>query len=336
MAAQPNIVVIGGGTGSYTLLRSLKRLTPNITALVNMADDGGSTGVLRDELGVLPPGDVRQCLVALSEAPEELRDLFSYRFAKGSFEGHSFGNIFLSAVEKMTDDFNDAVRIAGDVLRITGRVLPISLDNHQLVLTQAGQRVVGQNQVSNTKLIGRPQLFLAPEANLNPVAAQAIAKADLVVIAPGLLYGSLVPALLVKGLAEALHQSAAKVAYVCNLVNNADQTPDFMAHDYAQEIERFITVGGHREGPGGLDFVLYNTDIPDKGLLQKYAVLREYPVLFDIDKLNAASYKAIPGNFLSHEARKQDPNDTLIVRSLIRHDGEAVANVLRSLLPAPL
>ncbi len=145
----PKITLIGGGTGSYTLLQSLKSLTPNITALVNMADDGGSTGVLRDELGVLPPGDVRQCLVALSDAPQELRDLFNFRFSGGSLDGHSFGNIFLSAVEKMTDNFEDSVRIAGDVLRIAGRVLPMTLDNCQLVMSKGRIPLCRANELSN-------------------------------------------------------------------------------------------------------------------------------------------------------------------------------------------
>jgi uncharacterized cofD-like protein len=318
---QPNIVVIGGGTGSFTLLRSLKKLTPNISALVNMADDGGSTGVLRDELGVLPPGDIRQCLVALSEAPEELRELFNFRFATGTFKGHSFGNIFLSAVEKMTDDFNDSVRIASDVLRITGRVLPITLDNHKLVLNQGSEKIVGEYLIGNTRLMRRPALSLEPEALLNPLAKQVIADADLIVIAPGNLYCSLVPALLVEGLPEALRQSKAKVAYVCNLVNKTDQTPDFMTHDYADEIERFL-------GPGVLDFMLYNTDLPDDDLLEKYAVMGEYPVLFDVEKLEKAPYEAVPGDFLSHAPQTRNANDSMILRSLIRHDGDAIAKML--------
>jgi uncharacterized cofD-like protein len=326
----PNLVVIGGGTGSFTLLQSLKKLTPNITALVNMADDGGSTGVLRDELGVLPPGDVRQCLVALSEAPEELRELFNFRFAKGTFEGHSFGNIFLSAVEKMTDDFSDAVRIAGDVLRITGRVLPITLDNHQLVLEQNGERVIGEFAISEALSLGQfniPNLSLEPVASINPLARQAILEAELVVIAPGNLYGSIAPALLVEGVAEALQQTSAKVAFVCNLVNKTKQTPDFQVHDYVAEIERFTS-------PGTVDFALFNTDIPNDDLLQRYALDGEYPVLFDTKKLDdeANTYEAVPGSFLSRAEHARNPNDTRIRRSLIRHDGEAIAKTLRDLL----
>jgi 2-phospho-L-lactate transferase/gluconeogenesis factor (CofD/UPF0052 family) len=352
---QPHIVVIGGGTGSFTLLRSLKKYSTNVTALVNMADDGGSTGVLRDELGVLPPGDIRQCLVALSEAPEELRELFNFRFATGTFEGHSFGNIFLSAVEKMTDNFDDAVRMASDVLRITGRVVPMTLDNHQLVLDKDGakitgefaiskvslnvtrdtpndtlkdepsERLTGQYKIVNTHLKDRPQLSLSPAAGINPVAKQAILDADLVVIAPGNLYGSIIPALLVDGVSEALQQTVAKVAFVCNLVNKAKQTPDYYVHDYVDEIERFA-------GAGSIDFALYNTDIPDDSLLERYALDGEYPVLYDTEKLSQAPYEAIPGSFLSRAEHARNPNDTRILRSLIRHDGEAIAKTLLSLI----
>lgn len=324
----PRIVVIGGGTGSFVLLSSLKKVTSNITALVTMSDDGGSTGVLRDELGVLPPGDIRQCLVALSEAPEELRELFNFRFPKGTFEGHSFGNIFLSAVEKMTDDFNESIRIAGDVLHITGRVMPITLDDHKLVLEQHGEKVVGEFRVAQTKLEALPVLSLEPEATLNLAARQAIEEAQLIVIAPGNLYGSLAPALLVTGLNEALKRSSAKLAYVANLVNKVNQTPDFMVHDYANEIERFI-------GVGRLDYVLYNSDIPDDDLLQRYAFENEYPVLFDLDTLNQATYEAIPGNFLSRARHMHNPNETRILRSLIRHDGRAIGKALKQLVQNP-
>lgn len=325
MTGQPKIVTIGGGTGNFTLLKSLKKFTPHITALVSMSDDGGSTGVLRDELGVLPPGDVRQCLVALSEAPEEVRELFNFRFAKGSLQGHSFGNIFLSAVEKMTDDFNQAVRMAGDVLQITGQVLPVSLDNHRLVLHQNGEKIVGEYRIAQTNLATRPQLALEPAAGLNPAARRAIMEADLVVVAPGNFYASLVPAFLVDGMREAIQQTTAQLAYVCNLVNKPGQTSDFSVADYANELERFV-------GRGMLDFVLYNTDVPEDSLLQRYAVDGEYPVMFDAAALAKATYEAIPGNFLSRAEQQRNANDTRIIRSLIRHDGDAIARTLLRLL----
>lgn len=321
----PAIVVIGGGTGSYTLLRSLKKLTPNITALVNMSDDGGSTGVLRDELGVLPPGDVRQCLVALSEAPQELRELFNFRFARGSLKGHSFGNLFLSAVEKMNDNFADAVRMASDVLRITGRVVPITLSDHHLVLVQDGMEVVGEYKICETELTGRPVLSLQPVVAINPVAYDAIVNADVIVIAPGNVYGSLAPALLVDGMRQAMTKTSAKIVYVCNLVNKSNQTPDFEVHDYALEIERFISAPV-------LDYVLYNVDLPSDEILKKYALSNEYPVTFSQDVLRSVHYEAIPGDFLSHAEHSRNAQDSRIVRSLIRHDAEAVTEALQTII----
>ncbi len=214
------IAVIGGGTGSFTLLSQLKRYTQNISALVNMADDGGSTGVLRDELGVLPPGDVRQCLVALGES-ERLRDLFSYRFEEGTFEGHAFGNLFLTALEKMTGSFASAVETAADVLKITGEVHPVTLDKVTLVMKQTngivteGEFKIGDADFGASK---RPEMTLVPDAALNPNARQSIMEADIVVIAPGNMYGSLAPALVVPGMSEALNATQAKKVYVCNLV----------------------------------------------------------------------------------------------------------------------
>lgn len=325
---QPKITLIGGGTGSYTLLRSLKQLTPNLTALVNMADDGGSTGVLRDELGVLPPGDVRQCLVALSDAPQELRDLFNFRFPNGTLAGHSFGNIFLSAVEKMTNDFQDSVRMASEVLRITGRVLPITLDDCQLLMSAGDLTVTGQRAIELTSLapLSRPIMSLAQPATCLDAANRAILDADLVIIAPGNLYASLAPALIVDGVGSALAQTSAKVIFVCNLINKPNHTADFAVHDYAQEIERFA-------GQPILDYVLYNQDTPTDWLLQRYALEREFPVLVDPEALKTASYQAVAGNFLSHKSIKRNPNDSFIKRSLIRHDAAAVVASIKELLP---
>lgn len=325
--SRPKIVVIGGGTGNFTLLRALKNKPCDITALVNMTDTGGSTGILRDELGVLPPGDIRQCLVALSDASEELRELFSFRFPEGAFGGHSFGNLFLSAVEKMTDNFSDAVRVASDVLRIKGRVLPITLQDCQLVLHEGSKRIVGQHVIEERTLQtgSRPVLSIEPAAYLEPAAGAAIKAADLIIIAPGNLYASLAPALLVQGVAEALHTATAKIAYVCNLVNKPHHTPQYAVHDYAAEIERFIA-------PASLSYVLYNTDQPTKHLLSRYALKGEYPVQVDQQKLTAAAYRAIPGKFLSHSRPVRAQNDTLIERSYIRHDTKQVAKALLSLL----
>ncbi|MCX6725033.1 MAG: YvcK family protein, partial [Candidatus Saccharibacteria bacterium] len=236
------IVVIGGGTGSFTLLSGLKQYANNITALVNMADDGGSSGLLRDELGVLPPGDIRQCLVALSDA-SQLRELFNYRFDEGTLKGHSFGNLFLSAVEKMTNNFQDSIDLASKVLRIQGTVLPITTDkSHLVIYDENGTKTKGEFKIGQMDFgkIRRPKIVLEPKAKITLAAEQAILEADVVVIAPGNLYGSLAPALIVDGVSKALVETNATIIYVCNLVTKPLQTDDFFVHDYVSEIERFI------------------------------------------------------------------------------------------------
>jgi len=318
---QPNIVVIGGGTGSFTLLSGLKRYTDNLTALVNMSDNGGSTGQLRDELGVLPPGDIRQCLVALSETAK-VRDLFSYRFDEGKLDGHSFGNLFISAVEKMTDSFEEAVAVASDVLRVKGKVVPMTLDNATLVaITKKGTKIVGEQNVSNMKLAElRPELSFEPRARINPSAEQAIVNADIVVIAPGNLYGSLAPALIIEGVGKALKETDARIVTVSNLVTKPGQTDDFTIKDYADEIERFC---GQK---GILDYVVFNTDQPTKRMLKKYVHDGEYPIEFDLDDMDQASYRVVGVPLIDKTPIPSDPKDKIAhVRSLIRHDSDVVA-----------
>ena len=234
------IAVIGGGTGSFTLLSALKDHTSQIAALVNMADDGGSTGQLRDELGALPPGDVRQCLVALSDSPK-VRDLFNYRFEEGTLQGHAFGNLFLTALEKMTGSFAEGVDLASEVLNIKGIVEPITLSNvHLAMKDEKGETVHGEFAIADRDFkSSRPEMWLEPLAEPNPRAIKAIETADIVVIAPGNLYGSLAPALIVPGIGEALERSSAFKVYVCNLVTKPGQTDGFKVSDFADEIERF-------------------------------------------------------------------------------------------------
>lgn len=309
----PKIVVIGGGTGSFELLSGLKKYTPNLTALVSMADDGGSTGVLRDEYGVLPPGDIRKCLVALSRTPE-LRNLFDYRFSDGGLAGHSFGNLFLSTVEKMAGDFARAVELAGKLLNITGRVLPITLDNVTLVIEEANGRITrGQSQLNDKTFafeVQRPTVRLEPEAHITPEAKQAILDADMIVIAPGSLYSSLAAALVVDGVAEAMAQSRAHKVFVCNLVSEHGQTDGFGVHDYAAEIERFL---GNKVQ---LDIVLYNTHEPAPALLKRYKEEDRTWVPFDETLLSKQHYIAIGDDFVA------DGNGQ---RTLIRHNPDKIA-----------
>lgn len=320
------IAVIGGGTGSFTLLSALKEHTSQIAALVNMADDGGSTGVLRDELGALPPGDVRQCLVALSTSPK-VRDLFDYRFEEGTFQGHSFGNILLSALEKVTGDFSEAVETASEILRVNGTVIPATLDDVRLKLEWPevsvvlnGERVIDADYFKNDPR--KAILSLTPTANANPMALKAIEEADLIVIAPGDLYTSLGPLLVIDGIGEALIKSPAKKIYVSNLVTKRGQTEGFAVSDHADEIERFA-------GGPFLDYVLFNYQQPDEQLAERYkeqegALL----VAIDHDKLADKHYVAVGGNFLGLVAERHTADVLPVTRSLIRHDSASVANAI--------
>ena len=321
----PRIVVIGGGTGSFTLLQALKWTTPNLTALVNMADDGGSSGMLRDELGVLPPGDVRQCLVALSRSPK-IRDLFGYRFEEGTLEGHSFGNLFLTALEKLTGSFAEAVETASEVLNITGKVLPITLDNVRLVLKASdGFTVRGEGKIDVlhfSKPGHKPELSLDPRAAINPEAREALLDAELIVIAPGDIYTSIGPLLIVDGVAEALRQTKARVAYVCNLVVKPGQTNGMSVADHAAEIERFA-------GSPVLDYVLYNTAEPPLAMLEHYVHDQEFLVEIKPKQLKKATYQALGYPLIASRQATIDPHDKLAAhRSLIRHDATAVAAAL--------
>ena len=316
-------VVIGGGTGSFTLLTGLKRYTRDITALVNMADDGGSTGQLRDELGVLPPGDVRQCLVALSESPK-VRDLFNHRFSDGTLKGHAFGNLFLAALEDMTGSFVEGVDLASEVLNITGRVEPVTLTNVTLCAEgRNGSTVKGEFTIAHSDIAKQPRVWLEPEAVANPSAITAIEQADIVVIAPGNLYGSLAPALVVPGIGEALEKTSARCVYVSNLVTKPGPTAGLMVHDFADEIERFA-------GNKFLDYVLYNTAEPSATLLKKYAHEGEYAVAVNDNKLKKRHYSAKGFDMLARKvwtnAQASDPIAS--VRSFIRHDSDAVARQL--------
>jgi uncharacterized cofD-like protein len=323
------IVVIGGGTGSFTVLSALKPHRHDLTAIVSMADDGGSTGVLRDELGVLPPGDVRQCLVALSESPK-VRDLFNYRFEEGTFSGHSFGNLLLTALEKVTGSFAEAVETASEILRVDGRVIPATLDNVRLKMSWGNESVTlhGERVIDEDVFAHDPRkavLSLEPKATANPSALQAIAEADLIVIAPGDLYTSLGPLLVIDGFGQALADTAAKVVYVCNLVTKHGQTDGFSVADHAAEIERFA-------GGSILDTVLYNTTEPVAELQHKYEDEQAYTVQATGHRSQDVHYKLIGGDYLGQMKDKTAADKLPVTRGFIRHDEEKLGIAISGML----
>ena len=240
---KPKIVVVGGGTGSFTVLTGLKRYPVDLTAVVAMTDSGGSSGVLRDEFGHLPPGDVRQCLIALSpdERPTQtLRDLFSYRFDKGAgLDGHSFGNLFLTALTEITGGADKAIAEAGRILGIVGQVLPVTLTNAQLCARlEDGSEIVGEANIDVRKAGATSSIdyvYLTPKALAHPPAVQALEEAAAIVIGPGDLYTSLIPNLLVEGVPEAIERSRAKVVFVCNLMTKRGESDGYKASDFVGE-----------------------------------------------------------------------------------------------------
>ncbi len=317
-------VVMGGGTGTFTVLSSLKNYLSDISAVIAMSDNGGSTGALRDELGVLPPGDVRQCLVALSSSSETMRELFTYRFPEGTFKGHSFGNLFLSALEKITGNFSKAVEAAGEVLHISGKVIPVTTDNtHLHAVWKNGDLTKGQIGIRTAQVAGsgNPMLSLSPAATLNPAAKRAIEEADLVILGPGNLHSSLIPILLVKGMKEALAKTAAKKIYVCNLMTQKGETENYSVADFVSEIERYA-------GAGAFDYVVYNTGMPPKNLIAKYAAEGERPVAARAEEFVGMDYSALGEDLIAAKLAKPNKADLLpLKRTLVRHDGDKLARL---------
>ncbi|HEY9585349.1 MAG TPA: gluconeogenesis factor YvcK family protein [Candidatus Paceibacterota bacterium] len=353
--ANKSVVIIGGGTGTFTVLSGLKHYGVDLTAVVTMADDGGSTGRLRDEFGVLPPGDLRQCLVALSEADQVMRKLFNYRFDKGELAGHAFGNIFISTLEKVTGSLDRALDVAGRILNIRGRVIPVTLSKVSLVAELKNGKVLhGESALSDYQLVSRfgvKKIFLTPKAKANPKALRAIKEADLIVVGPGNLYASLIPNFLVAGIGRALIASKAKKVYVANLMNKNGHTDDFLVSDYVRVLEAAVgspARGRPRAGKKGVfDAVVYNTKKPAGALLRKYADEGE-PVVCGPKSAFGRSDERFPRNRFSPECLKGDfeligtnlladdlaktAKKDMLRRTLIRHDSEKLAKVLMSLI----
>jgi len=299
----PRIVAIGGGTGLSSLLRGLKTYTSNLSVIVTVADDGGSSGRLRDEYRVLPPGDFRQCLIALADAEPLMKQLFDHRFKEGSLDGHSFGNLFIMAMADVTGNFEHALRESGKVLAVKGTIVPSTLQDVTLVASINGSNVEGESKIP--KQNGRiSQVFLKPDgAQVNPEAAQAILNAELVVIGPGSLYTSILPNLLVEGMVEAIKASPALKVLVCNLASQHGETDGYAVGDYIRVIHDHV-------GSNLFDFVLVNSNhshMPTGGQSQ---------VIFKAD--DAAGHPEV--RFIAA--------DVVNVRIPSHHDPEKLARVI--------
>src|SRR5216683_661280 len=249
----PRIVAIGGGTGLSALLRGLKTYTSNLSAILTVADDGGSSGRLRDEYRILPPGDFRQCLIALADAEPLMKQLFDHRFKEGSLNGHSFGNLFIMAMADVTGNFEHALRESGKVLAVKGTIVPSTLQDVTLVASINGRSVEGESKIP-MQHAPISHVFLKPDgAQVNPAAAQALLNAELVVIGPGSLYTSILPNLLVEGMVEAIKAAPALKVLVCNLASQSGETDGYEVDDYLRVIREHV-------GSNIFDFVLVNSN----------------------------------------------------------------------------
>lgn len=325
-AAMKKIVTIGGGTGTFTVLSGLKKYPFELTAVVTMSDNGGSSGRLRDEYGVLPPGDVRQCLVALSESSATMRKLFNHRYEKGDLSGHSFGNIFISTLEHITGSLDKALDMAGEILNIRGRVVPVTLSKaHLMTELKNGKVFQGQKDMSNYQLVSRfgiKRIWLHPKPKPNPKALSAIEGADLIILGPGNLYASLVPNLLVPGIGKAIINAKAKKVLVTNLINPHGQTDGLMVNDYVRVLETFV-------GKSGVfDAVIFNTKRPSKKLVEQYA---SEGALVERGDEKDLPLQYVGANILSERLPKKSKTDT-VARALIRHDADKLARVIADLI----
>ncbi len=320
-----HIVVIGGGTGTFTLLSGLKKYPVRLTAIVTMADDGGSTGILRDELGVLPPGDIRQCLTALSDADLVMRKLFTYRYTKGGLKGHSFGNIFISTLEQIMGSLDKTIDVVGNILKIRGIVIPVTLDKVGLYAELNNGKVLeGESAFMSYQLVskyGIKKIYLNPIGKANPKALKAITDADLIVVGPGKFYTSIVPNFLVKGVSRAFIRSKAKKIFVTNLMTQQGHTDDFTVCDYGSELEKFI-------GTQVFDVILYNTKKPSQRLLRRYA--DEGEMVTCTASCKKSPYTLVGKDLLATGLAKT-PKKDILRRTLIRHDPDKTAEAIISL-----
>ncbi|MCR4264019.1 MAG: YvcK family protein [Candidatus Roizmanbacteria bacterium] len=324
MNEKKRIVVIGGGTGTFVALTGLKKYPVHLSAIITMMDSGGSTGRLRDQLGVLPPGDLRQALVALAESDKLWRDLFLYRFVNGDLKGHNFGNIFISALEKVTGSIEAAVECAAMILDTHGDVIPVTFANSQLCVELSdGKLIKGETHIDEPEeMEERPRIkraFLEPHASANKRAIEAIEKADMIVIGPGDLYTIIIPNILVRGMRPALEKSKAKKVFVMNLMTKYGQTTNYTAADHIHDLEHYM---------GPIDAVLINSKRPHDPILDRYKRAQETIVVNDLD---VSTRKIISASLIDNKEIHKTSSDSL-KRSVIRHHPDRLAKKLISLL----
>ncbi|MGB2630310.1 MAG: YvcK family protein [Candidatus Omnitrophota bacterium] len=314
----PKIVVVGGGTGLSTLLTGLKQRTSNITAIVTVADDGGSSGRLRQELDVLPPGDIRNCLVALADSEDLLGPLFQFRFSEGEgLKGHNFGNLFITAMSKVTGDFAKAITESSKVLAIRGNVFPATLQRVKLVAKRLnGRETVGESLIREERESPIDQLLLSPgDCKATQESIDAISQADVIILGPGSLYTSVMPNLLIKGIQRQILRAKAVKIYVCNVMTEGGETENFSVSDHVRAIIKHT-------GPGIIDYCVANVSRIPKQLYEKYKLENKYPV--EISERDESWFK--------EEKIKLVKANIAGIKEFVRHDPMKLSDVIMDIL----
>lgn len=303
------LAAIGGGTGLSVLLNGLKKKF-DVAAIVTVGDNGGGSGILREDLNMLPPGDIRNCLLALSEAPDDLRKLLSYRFEDGSLKGQSLGNLIIAGMVKSEGSFEDGIQVVSNVLNLKGKVYPVTIDNMDLcAVLSDGVKVRGESEIAIFALkrkAGIKELSLINHVNISEHAKDAILNADVVTLGPGSLYTSVICNLLVDGVREALKDK--KVVYIANVMTQPEETMGYSLYNHVEEVERYLG----RE----IDYVLANDVLPKSELIEKYSFEGSMPVGVTDEDREILDSKLITGEFLEVKSGYVRSNATNITDTL--------------------
>ena len=310
----PKVVVIGGGTGLSTMLRGLKLYTNNITAIVTVGDDGGGSGKLRADLGMLPPGDIRNCILALADTEPIMEDLLQYRFKEGSLKGQNFGNLFLAAMAGISDNFEDAVQKMSSVLAVTGKVLPVTLDDMKLIAELENGSVVEGESIIPEEVI--KQKSKIKELRINPERAKplmdaliAIKEADAIVMGPGSLYTSIIPNLLVEDIVEGINKSDAIKIYISNVMTQPGETDDFAVSDHIKTLMKY-------SGKNSVQYVIANNGTIPKDIEERYLSQDSKLVKLDYENIEDLNVKVVETDLVK------------ITKGYVKHDAEHLAQIL--------
>ncbi len=321
----PRIVALGGGTGLSSLLRGVKHLTANITAIVTVMDDGGSSGRLRRELNILPPGDIRNCLIALAEDESRISQLFNHRFQGGILQGHSLGNLVIAGLQEMTGSFDQAIEEMSILLNTRGQVLPATLEDAELIAElDDGRLIQGESRIPEAGGRIRCMRLSRPGVPAYPKAVEEIEHADLIILGPGSLFTSVIPNLLVAGIREAIERAPAKKFYIMNLMTQPGETTGFTAKDHLRALGQYIDVRT-------LDFVILNKQPVPKELLAQYAQEGSVPVVDDLTEPNEWGIKIIRADLLDIVPLPRWPSEAQA--PTVKHNPKELARVIAKSVP---